>query len=343
MTDLKAALSASWYRDQGVFEAERHAVWAKEWQVVGPVARLASPGRYLADTIAGWPIAVVVAPDGGLRAFHNVCAHRAGPIVWPGHGTTGNLVCRYHGWAYDWDGTLRGARDFAEEGFVGPGDYRLPPIRVERWRNLVWINFDPDAPALADALGSFATQCDEFPLESFEFTHEQERVLQCNWKTYADNYLEGYHIPLIHPELNHEIDVKRYRVEVFADHGYCLHTAPARDGALNSGRWLFRYPNLALNVYADGMNIERILPDGPDRTRIVYQYFFADPDDPGNEETVKLSGVTLDQDQQICEAVQRNLDAGMYQSGPLSPKHEGAVGWFHDLIRKAVGTAEIVS
>jgi choline monooxygenase len=335
MTTL--ALPAAWYRDAATFAAERHGVWGREWLVFAPVARLNAPGRYVADTIAGWPLAVFAAPDGSWRGFHNVCAHRAGPIVWPGHGTAANLVCRYHGWAYDWDGGLRSARDFGDDEAFDPGRYRLPPVNVEQWRNLIWVNLSSDPPPLLEALGSFAAQCDEFPLESFEFTHEQERVLACNWKTYADNYLEGYHIPLLHPELNREIDMRRYRVEVFEDDDYCLHAAPARDGALNSGRWLFRYPNLALNVYADGMNVERILPDGPDRTRVVYQYFFADPDDPVNEETVKISGVTLDQDQEICEAVQHNLDSGMYESGPLSPKHEGAVGWFHDRIREAVG------
>ena len=116
-----------------------------------------------------------------------------------------------------------------------------------------------------------------------------------------------------------------------------LHTAPARDGAANTGRWLFRYPNVALNVYRDGMNVERLLPDGPDRTLVVYQYFFADEDDPANEESIKISNVTLDQDQAICEAVQANLDAGVYDTGPLSPKHEGALGWFHDRIRAALG------
>jgi choline monooxygenase len=331
-----AALRSSWYRDPAVHEAERSAVWAREWLVFAPAVRLEAPGRYVADTIAGWPLVVVVTPDGALRGFHNVCAHRAGPIVWPGHGSSPNLICRYHGWAYDWEGNLRSARDFGEAPGFDPSSYRLPRIRAERWRNLVWVTMAEDAPALGEALGGFTDECVGFPLEAFELTHESERVLECNWKTYVDNYLEGYHIPLLHPELNREIDVRRYRVDVFEEDGYCLHTAPARDGALNSGRWLFRYPNLALNVYADGMNVERILPDGPDRTRVIYQYFFAEPDDPGNEETVKISGVTLDQDQAICEAVQRNLDSGVYDSGPLSPKHEGALGWFHDRIRAAV-------
>ncbi len=328
-------LPASWYHDPEVHERERAAVWARSWLVFAPRARLDRPGKYVAAEVAGWPVFVVVRPDGTLGGFHNVCAHRAGPIVWEGHGTCGNLVCRYHGWAYDWEGALRSARDF--RGEVEPAAHGLTPLRVEVWRNLVWINLDPGAESLAAALGSFNDQCLEFPMEEFVYTHQVVRTLACNWKTYADNYLEGYHIPLLHPELNREIDVSRYRVEVFPDDDYCLHTAPARDGAANAGRWLFRFPNTALNVYRTGMNLERILPDGPDRTLVVYDYFFADPEDPANADTLKVSEVTLDQDQAICEAVQRNLKGGIYRTGPLSPHHESGVGWFQDRLQSALG------
>lgn len=331
-------LPASWYGDPARHERERHAVWAQEWLVFAPAARLDRPGAYVADTIAGFPVFVVVRPDGSLAGFHNVCAHRAGPIVWEGSGTCGNLVCRYHGWAYDWEGELRSARDFGDTGDLEADPPRLPPLRAEVWRNLVWITMNPAAPPLSVALGSLADQCDEFPMEDFVYSHRISRTLACNWKTYADNYLEGYHIPLVHPELMREIDVTAYRVEVFPEDDYCVHTAPPREGAANAGRWLFRYPNLALNVYRDGMNIERILPDGPDRTIVAYDYFFADPDDPSVAETLKVSEVTLDQDQAICEAVQRNLDAGRYETGPLSPRHEMALGWFQDRLRVATGS-----
>ena len=172
-------------------------MWGRTWLVFAPLARLDRPGRFVATTIAGWPLFVVVRPDGSLAGFHNLCAHRAGPILWEGHGTCGNLVCRYHGWAYDWEGALRSARDFGAE--LPAAGHSLIPIRVEVWRNLVWICLDPGAPPLTEALGSFDEQCREFPMEEFEYTHQVTRVLACNWKTYADNYLEGYHIPLLHP------------------------------------------------------------------------------------------------------------------------------------------------
>jgi choline monooxygenase len=328
-------LPASWYGDPEIHERERHAIWGREWLAYAPLDHLTRPGQYVADTVAEWPILVAVSPDGALTGFHNVCAHRGGPIAWDGRGILGNLVCRYHGWAYGWDGALKSARDFGDQ----PEGLALPSVRVERWRNLVFVSLDPDTPPLLDTLGTLDQQVAAFPMESFAFTHEMTRLLACNWKTYADNYLEGYHIPLLHPELDAEIDAKQYRVDVVPEDAYCIHSAPPRDESLNAGRWVFRYPNLALNVYRDGMNVERILPDGPDRTRVVNQYFFADPDDPAVEETLKLSALTLDQDQQICEAVQRSLRAGVYDRGPLSPKHEGGLAWFQRMVATAVESA----
>ena len=101
-----------------------------------------------------------------------------------------------------------------------------------------------------------------FPIEAMTLVRSSQHDLACNWKTYADNYLEGYHIPLLHPELNRQFDAKRYRVEL--GDRYCRHSAPSRDGSPVDGRWLFRWPNLAMNIYGDSMNVEVIVPTGPE-------------------------------------------------------------------------------
>lgn len=327
------ALPPRLYHDHAVYERERSTIWSREWVVLGVAAELERPGSYVATDLGGWPVFALVAPTGGLRAFHNVCPHRAGVIVWPGAGVAGNLVCRYHGWAFAWDGALRRARDFGAGPEPG-GDYCLAPIRVERWRNLVWANLDPDAPPLARALGGFVDECAEFPIERLRYGGRRVRDLACNWKTYADNYLEGYHIPVLHPGLSRSLDMSTYAVDVPED-SYCVHRANPADGSPASGRWLFRYPNLALNVYADGMNVERICPVDARRTTVVYDYFFADADD--SEAMIEMSNAVLDEDQAICEAVQRNLEAGVYRPGPLSPKHEQALAWFQRRVSAAVG------
>jgi choline monooxygenase len=199
------------------------------------------------------------------------------------------------------------------------------------------VNLDPSAPSLREDLGSFVEECAAFPMEDFTVCHELSDVVAANWKTYGDNYLEGYHLPLVHPGLLRQVDAKRYEVTV--RDRYCIHTAPARDGSATSGRWLWRYPNLALNVYPGGMNVECYWPVGPGRTRVAYTYLF----DPGSdaverESSMKLSLELLDEDRRICEAVQRNLEAGVYDTGTLSPKHEQGVAAFHELVRAAVGT-----
>ena len=327
-------MAADAYRSPAAFERERGAVWRSEWLMFAPAASLAQPGQYLAEEVAGFPIFVIVEPDGSLSGFHNVCPHRAGVIVWPGEGKAGNLVCRYHGWAFGWDGNLKSARDFGDDPGLCPGDNALVSIQVERWRNLVFVHLGDDPQPLAESLAPFAAECDAFDLESFTYARRMVRVLACNWKTYADNYLEGYHVPLIHPSLNRALDMSTYRVDV-PDDSYCIHRAETSDGSPSGGAWLFRYPNLAINVYADGMNIERIVPIGHATTHVVYDYFAADLDQI--DAMVEMSNVVLDEDQLMCELVQRNLDAGIYRAGRLSPKHEGAVSWFQGRVSSAVG------
>ncbi len=199
---------------------------------------------------------------------------------------------------------------------------------------MVWVNLDQSAPVFEEDLGTFLHETDGFPLAAYRFRGERHEDLACNWKTYVDNYLEGYHIPLVHPTLVREVDAAEYRVDI--RDRYCIHSAPARDGARNAGRWLWRWPNVALNVFVHGMNVERILPLAHDRTRVVYTYFFVDADDDAVQAAMDVAVTTLAEDRAICEAVQRNLDAGVYDTGVLSPKHERGVAQFHDLVRTAV-------
>lgn len=327
-------LPASWYSDPEVHQRERSAVWRSEWVMFAPAAALERPGDYVADEVAGHPVFVVVEPDGSLRGFHNLCPHRAGVIVWPGEGTTGNLVCRYHGWAFGWDGSLKSARDFGDDPGLCPAENGLAPIQVRRWRNLVFVHLGDHPEPFDEAIAPFAAECEPFEMESMVYGHRLVRVLRCNWKTYADNYLEGYHVPLIHPSLNRALDMSTYRVDV-PDDSYCIHRSDTTDGSPAGGAWLFRYPNLAVNLYADGMNVERIIPIGHDTTHVVYDYFARDLDQI--EAMVEMSNVVLDEDAAMCEAVQRNLDAGVYHSGRLSARHEASVAWFQQRIAAAVG------
>ena len=334
-------LPARSYTGAERYQRERHAIFGREWIVLARADQVATPGSYVAGEVAGWPLVVLRDDDGRLHGFHNVCRHRAGPLVADGEGQCrGGLVCRYHGWSYRQDGTLLRARDFADPDAAALDAHAFGLFRVQAttWAGLLWVNLDETAPVLEEDLALFAGEAEGFPLDRYRFREEHHEDLACNWKTYVDNYLEGYHIPLVHPGLMREIDVSQYAVHVHDR--YCVHDAPARDGARNLGKWMWRWPNLAFNLYPDGMNVERIMPLGPDRTRVTSSFFFTDAGDATVAETIRatveVSRTTLAEDRAICEAVQRNLDAGAYDTGRLSPKHEAGVLAFHDLVRAAV-------
>ena len=336
---VSETLPASWYVDPLIWKRERELIFGREWLMVSRAGLLSAPRSFVALDVCGWPLLLVVDDDGVLRGFHNVCRHRAGPLMWAGSSgvcPSSSLVCRYHGWAYGLDGGLVSARDFGPSVPFDASSLGLVPVRVETWRGLVFVKVALEGPGLVESLGSFVDECAGFPMESFVWHSDVSHLVEANWKTYADNYGEGYHIPLVHPALNRQVEAKRYSVSVCEDGRYAVHSAPSRSGAVTSGTWLWRFPNLALNLYPDGMNIERFVPVGPRQVRIEYSYFFADPAAPGNAEAIRLSGEVLEEDRLICEAVQRGLESGAYSTGILSPKHENGVAYFQRLVREAL-------
>jgi choline monooxygenase len=334
-----ATLPAAAYHDAGWYAAERHAVFATEWQLAGFRAHLREPGDFVTHDLAGWSVLVVVDGDGSLGAFHNVCRHRAGPICTARDGHTAALVCGYHGWVYGLDGRLQRARDFGAD--LDPDEFGLAPIAVDEWRGLVFVRVAANGPALADALGTLPARCTDQPIEELTYSHRLVHTVDANWKTYTDNYGEGYHVPLVHPGLHRQIDAREYRVTVHD--GWAEHAAPARDGAIATGVWLWRYPNLGLNLSTEGMNVERWVPEGPGRTRITYDFFFADVSpatEAARREVERFGLEVLDEDRRICEAVQRNLESGAYDVGRLSPRHEAGVLAFQQRVRTAVAGYE---
>lgn len=328
-------LPAEAYWSPAVHDLERRTIFGRSWLCLGPAAPVAAPGSYLAESVAGWPMLVVRDAAGALRAFHNVCRHRAGPLVDDGCGTSRSLVCRYHGWAYALDGTLTSTRG---SGLApdATADLDLFEVRAAEWRGVLFVCLDPSTPPLADWLGGLVDEAAPYPMESWAPAGRVEHRLACNWKTYGDNYAEGYHIPLVHPELHRAVRPGTYRVDVHD--GWTRHRADTRDGTVATGAWLWHWPNVAFNLYEHGMSIERWWPTGPTSCVLVLDYCFADLSPAGearNRLDMASSDRICDEDRRICEAVQRNLEAGTYRSGLLAPDHEQGVAELHRLVRAA--------
>lgn len=346
--DLSRAqtLPAAWYRDRTVFDAERERLFARTWQIVGRVEQVDAPGRYFTCTLAGETVVVVRGDDHRLRALSNVCRHRAGPIA-TGAGQRKVLQCRYHGWTYGLDGSLLGTPEFDGVACFERGAHSLPSFPVDTWGGFVFVSLDPQATPLSAVLDSIPTETQALPLEHMRLFRSHDYTLECNWKIYVDNYLEGYHIPIVHPGLFKQLDYQSYRVETARWHSkqhaplrrsvedslYLRHLQPGQE-PIALYFWLF--PNMMLNIYPDNVQLNVIVPLDVERTLTRFEWYLLDPERPGATEDFAASFAFSDEVQQediaICEAVQRGLHSRTYEAGRYSVARENGVHHFHRLV-----------
>ena len=274
-------LPARWYWERDIYQAERRQIFAREWQLVGPASDLPQPGDYTAAEVAGYRFFVIRDRAQPARLPQRLPPSRlAAARRRAGHCDL--LRCRYHGWVFDTAGNPSRAPDFGEADWFRKEEHGLMPIRVETWRGLGFANFDDGAPPLVDCLGSLPETVKDYPIESFTKVRQAEFEMHCNWKTYTDNFVEGYHIPGIHPSFHAVIDFSKFETT----HGDALviMTAPQKDGSIYGGLWLWGWPNFTLSVYPGGMNCSRIVPVSENRTRLVYSFFFRDSARPRRTE-----------------------------------------------------------
>lgn len=343
--EAASTLPAWLYFDASVLDEEYRKVFGRTWQLVGRTDQAAGPGEYFVATVGREPVVVVRTSDDTLKCFSNVCRHRAGPVA-SGSGSCRTFRCGYHGWTYNHHGRLLNAPEFDGAEDFDPERFALPEFRVETWAGLVFVNLDSHAPSLLETLEDLPERFMHADLIQFKPTVRKDWHLDSNWKVYVDNYLEGYHIPIVHPALNRELDYARYRTET--RQFYSIQHSPIRktaqrlpvdaDGGATEAQYFWIYPNLMINVYPDNYSTNLILPRGPGRTVTIFEWFFKNPDDPAVQDavqrTVQFSDEVQLEDIAICESVQRGLASETYTSGRYSVKRENGVHHFHRLIAR---------
>jgi choline monooxygenase len=341
--EYSSTLSSRYYTDPSVLAEENRNVFGRTWQLVGRAEQVMDAGQYFTATVGGEPVLVVRGGDGELRAMSNVCRHRAGPIA-RGEGRRPVLQCGYHGWTYSLDGQLRVTPEFDGVAEFDRADCRLPQFQAGIWNELVFVNTDPGAESLTDFLGELLTDMPRHDYSGFRLAQRKTWELDCNWKVYVDNYLEGYHIPIVHPGLFRELDYPNYRTET--KRTYSIQHAPTKrpdrirtaDGN-SEVRYFWLFPNLMLNVYPDNFSTNLILPLGHGRTVTLFDWYFKDPDAVREQidETVAFSDEIQLEDIDICEAVQRGLQSSTYDKGRFSPQRENGVHHFHCMYGEMMG------
>lgn len=333
-------LPAEWYASAEIFAKERARIFTRNWMLFSWSERIPNPGDYVSGTVAGYSVFAIRGDDGQVRAFHNVCRHRGAELVGAESGHCGRLiVCPYHSWGYDRAGLLQSARDFGGSARFDPAEWGLLPVDAEEWRGLVFLRIERGGESLKDWLGPIDRMAADYPLENQHYFMSKDRDVAVDWKTYGDNYLECYHCRTMHPGLCASMDIEQYKVDVhFDDRFFHLH-APAREGGLTRGLYFYRFPVLMLNLYDWGSSIATVEPLGPGRIRHINWYFFTDVSPEKAEEnrrSAEWSAQIVTEDIDIILGVQRNLEAGLYDRGPLSPKYEHGVLGFQEMVRQAL-------
>ncbi|KGM57062.1 (2Fe-2S)-binding protein [Lysobacter arseniciresistens ZS79] len=349
--DHATALPARFYVDPAMAALDRRVAFEPGWQLLAHVCQLAGPGDHVVADFAGLPVIAVRGNDGvggpgDIRVFHNVCRHRAGPIASCDGLAARSLRCRYHGWTYGLDGVLKSAPEMGGAPDFNVADVRLPQLAVRVWQGLVFACVDearaPDFDAFVDGID--ARLGADRGLARYGHHQRVGYDVACNWKVYVDNYLEGYHVPHIHPGLNRLLDYRSYVTETARWYSY--QWSPLEGGDTygdGDALYYWLWPNTMLNILPGRLQTNRVVPLGVDRCRVEFDFYYAvdqGADDSGEARARRdadraFSDEVQLEDLTICEDVQRGLASGSYAPGRLNPLRENAVHHFHELLRSA--------
>jgi choline monooxygenase len=343
------SLPAPYYSDPAIFAQEKETIFRCSWQVVGHHSQAASPGDYFTTELHGEPLLIVRDTAGELRGYYNICRHRAGPPA-EGCGSRKLFRCGYHGWTYGLDGKLISAPEVEGVQEFHPEDFSLLPVRVEEWFGFIFVNLDSQARGLIESLGELPKQAARFNSADVKFFERRIYDMRCNWKTYIDNYLEGYHLPSVHPGLNRELDYNAYTVEPHTRHirqfspirgAQPGDTTPRRyqeagEDLTTDYFWIF--PNWMLNCYPDNLQLNIVLPLAPERTVAIFEWYLLEKDlqSPAARASVDFSDQVQKEDIAICETVQKNLRSRSYSRGRYSVKQEKGIHAFHRMYAEAM-------
>ena len=358
------------YRSAAFFEVERRRVFARGWVAAAHLTDLPGPGAVRTVTVAGQSIILTRDRTGTLRGFHNVCRHRASRLVTEEACQLKRFRCPYHSWAYALDGTLLGAPLFEGSGIpvdqqpmfdtsrlpaFDKADYGLLPVQVSSWANIVFVSLEQDPPPLETWLGDLPRRLAGYGLDEMTVVAERPYDVAANWKLIAENFMEYYHLPWVHPEL-----VKVSRIE---DHhrfqGPGLYTGMATspintdtasgwtaltaapgldDDDAVSGRFVWILPNVALSVLPNHVFTVLATPVAHDRTIerttiALPPHTATDPAiAPALEQLASFWDHVNREDIAIVERVQEGIATEAYTGGRMCFRFEEPLHRFQNMV-----------
>jgi len=364
-------LPAWTYNNAEFFALERERLLLTQWQMVCHRSEVHEAGSYATLDFMGERALVVRGEDGQIRAFHNVCRHRAAAVARGQFGRCeGALRCFYHGWTYGLDGKLKAVP--GEKHFPGldKETHGLRPLPIEVWQGFIFVKFREGGPSVAARMAPYAAELSQYRLDQMEPRDKPYYIeIPVDWKNVMDNFLEGYHVPIGHPGLyrlfgtNYALDVKpgdvsravaqirerfssnwseRHYQQLLPDLDYL---PPERQRA-----WTFYafLPNFALDIYPDQIDYFHVVPLGPGRCALrgrAYKLAELPADLERRLAACRYLGWRINwpvfrEDNVLIESVQRGLESSSYEAGVLSEK-EICVHQLHDQVRRHLPVARL--
>jgi len=348
------SLNKSAYTESRWAEVDRDAIFRRSWQWVCHIEKLRERGNYVVVDVAEQPIAVLRDREGVLRAFYNVCKHRAHELL-SGEGQVSRIMCPYHAWTYRLDGQLVRAPETEGLSDFDVKDVCLDAIQVEEFCGFVYVNLDPTAAPLVEQAGGLGDEIRQWApdVENLTFAHRLTYDIKSNWKNVVDNFLECYHCPTAHKDFCTLVDMDTYKVTthgIYSSHmaeaGKTANAAYSVEGATVTDHavwWL--WPNTCIMRYPGrgNMIIMQIIPAGENRTLETYDFFFetAEPNEAEQGAIKYIDDVLQAEDIALVESVQRGMSTPAFTQGRIvhdaggSGKSEHAVHHFHGLVLDA--------
>ncbi len=346
------------YTEPEFYETEKEKIFYRSWQYVAHKTSFEQPGDYVTVQICDQNMFVMLGSDGELRAFYNVCQHRAHELLPAGSGNVKSLiVCPYHAWAFNREGALRGAPRSSERPGFNKADYSLKQVQLELFLDCVFINLDPNAESLSEQAADLeADILEKVPffkkLHSPRQSQLGESYIKAGWKVVVDNYVECYHCDHAHPDFADLISMDTYQHDTFGLWARQLGTDIKQDNSaykladneknMMSGFW-FLWPNTTFNILPGSEELAIAVIRPLSLTETDFSGHQLVTGDDLNEARAKYTAdVLVPEDIALCESVQRGLQSKGYTQGPMivdssrSGRGEHAIHHFHRLVQQSL-------
>ncbi|MBM3541561.1 MAG: aromatic ring-hydroxylating dioxygenase subunit alpha [Alphaproteobacteria bacterium] len=330
------------YTSEAFYRREVETIFMKVWNFLGRTDQVPNPGDYYALEFAGVPLIIVRDRDMQVRAFANTCRHRGSLLLDEGTGNCRAIKCPYHGWVYGLDGALNGAPDMEEALGFRREDHGLVPLRLETWDGFMFVNFDPKAVPLMEFLGDLPAILKSHDLPNMKTVRRREYILDCNWKLFVENAMEGYHIPTVHQTSLSRHKAKKPAVQKVKGEFVLLYTQQKGTRALMPGDTGFPeipsldergqngsyypniYPSTMFCCTQDCMWYLEVHPMGPHRMKLTHGACFPEETTKRNDfqdilpRYYKRWDKTADEDNNISEVQHRGLLSPLAETGRMS-------------------------